>query len=104
MDPASWPPEAQILTINAAAVAVAYFGIYPSVRDLTMTKLSWMDLAVSALVLAAAGLLFAGTGTRFSAILLETNWWVFSILTYAAIEIPAGLWLMRRRDLLPPED
>lgn len=88
MDPASWPPELQVLAINAGCVAVAYLGLYPSLRRPTLGAVMATDAAVSAAALVAAGLLFAGSGIGFSLILAEAPWWAFSVLTMTAIEAP----------------
>lgn len=97
----SIPPEAQLLIINAVILAVAYLGIYPSIRNLTTGKLMAADLVLSSLSLLVAGALFWGTGAEFSLLLFSTNWFVFAFLTMFLMELPLGWWFARRRGLNP---
>ena len=95
----SLPPEAQLLIINAAILAVAYLGIYPSIRNLTTGRLMAADLVLTGLLLVVAGALFWGTGVEFSMLLFSTNWFVFALLTMFLMELPLGWWFARRRGL-----
>ena len=97
----SLPPEAQLLIINAAILAVAYLGIYPSIRNLTTGRLMAADLVLTGLLLVVAGALFWGTGVEFSMLLFSTNWFVFALLTMFLMELPLGWWFARRRGLNP---
>lgn len=92
-------PELKILTINAAILLVAYLGIYPSQRPRRVAEMIPTDLVLSVLALGVAGLLFWGSGVRFSLIFVEVNWFWFSLLTITAMEIPLLLWFMRRYDV-----
>ena len=57
------------------------------------------DLVLTLLVLITAGALFAGSGTRFSLILLDTNWLGFTLLTSMAMELPLFLWFCKKHDI-----
>ena len=93
------PPEAQVLILNAAVLGVAYFGIYPSMRQKTLGAMMRNDVILSLLVLGTAGALFAGTGTRFSMVFFDTNWAVFTLVTSALIEVPLFLRFCRKHDI-----
>lgn len=95
------PPELQILILNATALGVAYFGLYPGFSDKTLGRLIAADLGVTAMVMIAAGALFAGTGTRFSLIFFSTNWAVFTFLTMLVMEWPLFLRFCRRWGIDP---
>lgn len=102
-------PELQILAINATGLAVAYLLIYPALGPLTntrATKLRLMkaDAGVMAVLLAASGALFWGSGISFSLLLVETNWFWFALVTVVAMEIPVYLWFARRHGLSPDLD
>lgn len=97
----SLPPEAQILILNALILAVAYFGIYPSMRNLTRRRIMAADLLLTGLSLLVAGALFWGTGVEFSLLLFSTNWLVFTVLTMFLMELPLGWWFARRHGLNP---
>lgn len=84
-------PEVQILILNAVIAAVAYFGIYPGLAHKTLNRIMLVDTVLTVLALTVAGALFWGTGVRFSLILFDTNWAVFSVLTLWLIETPLFL-------------
>ena len=92
-------PEAKILILNVAVLAVAYLGMYPAMRGKTLPGRPRNALALTLLVLITAGALFAGTGTRFSLILLDTNWFGFTLLTSMAMELPLFLWFCKKHDI-----
>jgi hypothetical protein len=98
------PPELKILILNAAALAVAYLGIYPSMPRITLPRLLRQDLALSVLLLVVVGLMFAGSGTRFSLLLFETNWWVFTLLTAGLMEWPLFMRFCKRHGIDPFSD
>lgn len=89
-------PEAKILILNAASLAVAWFGIFPSLREKTLIALARADSLVFVAVLAAVAGLFAGRGIGFSLVLFETNWFVFWLVTYLLMELPLMLWFCKR--------
>ena len=57
------------------------------------------DLVLTLLVLITAGALFAGSGTRFSLILFDTNWFGFTLLSSMAMEMPLFLWFCKKHDI-----
>ncbi|XOY56065.1 MAG: hypothetical protein ACMUJK_15270 [Rhodobacterales bacterium] len=59
-------PEMQILILNAAILAVAYLGIFPSLRDKTLARIMTVDLVVSVLAVGVAGALFWGAACRLT--------------------------------------
>ena len=89
-------PEIQILILNAVVLGVAYFGLYPGFHEKTLWRLMAADLVITAAVLLTAGALFVGTGTRFSLLFVSTNWFVFTLLTLLAMEMPLFLRFCRR--------
>lgn len=95
----SLSPELQVLTINATILAVAYLGIYPTLREITLRKLMLVDLVLSALSFLVVGALFWGTGTRFSMLLFQTNWAVFVIVSMMVMEYPLMRRLLRKHGL-----
>lgn len=95
------PPELQLLTINATILAVAYGGIYPTLRPVTLRKMIVIDLVLSVLALIVAGALFWDSGVRFSLLLFSTNWAVFGIVTMMVMEYPLFSWFARKHGLSP---
>ena len=92
-------PEGQATVTVIACLAVAYFILYPSLRPRNVVQMSVYDLGVTALILLINGILFAGSGIRFSLWLFDTNWIVFSIVITLIIETPLMLWYMRRNGI-----
>ncbi|MFB2530675.1 hypothetical protein ACEYYB_05695 [Paracoccus sp. p4-l81] len=93
------PPEAQIAILNATALGVAWLGIYPTLRPLTMTRLMRADLIVtSATFLAAAGL-FHDTGTRFWLPGTQVGWFGFWLVSALTIEMVLALLVLPRLPL-----
>lgn len=92
-------PEFQLLIINAVIVVIAYFGIYPSLHDLTLNKMAANDIVLTSLSLLVAGGLFWGTEQAFALVLFSTNWFWFSFLTMFFMEIPLCIWFCRRNGI-----
>ena len=92
-------PELKILIINAVFMAFAYLWAYPAIAQKTVPAIMARDTAISFAALLVAGLLFWGTETRFSLILFQTNWLVFSVVTLMLMELPFFAWFMRKYDL-----
>jgi len=84
-------PEAQILILVGIILALAYLGIFPTLREKTLNRLMAIDLALSVLAVSIAGAWFWGTGVPFTLLLYETNWAIFTVVSYGVIEIPLFL-------------
>lgn len=96
-------PEFQILILNATVLAVAYFGIYPTLRAPTVGRVLLADAVISAAALVVAGALFAGSGQRFWTPIGDTNWAVFWLVTMVLLEMPLFT-RFARRCRFPPFD
>lgn len=92
-------PEWTLIAINAIFLGFAYFWVYPSLETITFPAILWRDTVITCAALLVAGLLYYGTGTRFSLLVFDTNWAVFSVLTLALMEAPAFAWFARKHDL-----
>ena len=92
-------PELQLLIINAVIATIAYGGIYPSLRRKTLNTVMAADTVVSVVALATAGALYWGSGVEFSLILFDVNWFVFSLFTLMAMEIPLFLYFARKHNI-----
>lgn len=92
-------PELQILTINGVIAAIAYGGIYPSMQKKTLNTIMMADTVVSAIALLTAAGLFWSSGDRFSLIFFDVNWFVFSLFTLMAMEIPLFLQFAKKHDI-----
>ncbi|MEM8823191.1 MAG: hypothetical protein AAGF30_06240 [Pseudomonadota bacterium] len=92
-------PEATLLAVNAAFLAFAYLWVYPGLPNKRIGILLRYDLIISAAALLVAGLLYGGDGLSFSLIFFDAPWWLFTILTFAAMEVPAWEWFRRRHGI-----
>ncbi|MEL6642027.1 MAG: hypothetical protein AAFP98_12085 [Pseudomonadota bacterium] len=91
--------ELQILVINCVLLAYAYLWAYPALTEKKLSVIMTRDMAISAAALLIAGALFYGSGVRFSLIIFETNWLVFSILTLFILETPLFFWFAKKHNL-----
>jgi len=96
-------PELQILLINAVCLGAAYLFLLPGLEHKTLKVLALCDLAVSVLALGTAGALFWGSGTAFRLLVVDVNWLVFALVTFAAMEVPLFLRFMRKHGIGPPQ-
>ena len=92
-------PELQILILNMVILGVAYLGIYPSLQEKTLNKIMLIDLVLTGLALLVAGGWFMGSGTGFSLILFQTNWWIFTLATLFVMEVPVFLWFAKKHGI-----
>lgn len=80
-------------------IAVAYLFVYPKFCGSDGKKIANNDLAASGIVLVVAGSIFWGSDEQFSLLLFSVNWFWFTLITYAAIEIPVLLWYFKKHDV-----
>lgn len=89
-----------VFTVLVTLVA-AYFWIYPTYAGSDVVKMAWLDLAVGAAPLAVAAVLFWEPNPRFSLVFFETNWFLFTLITYAILELPLFVLYVKARGLWP---
>ena len=92
-------PFLTIIALNAFVHGLAYFVLHPRLSGRDTGRMMWLDLALVTVTLAIGWFLFHGEGHRFSLILFDTNWVVFTIVTGFAIEIPLLLHYMARQGM-----
>jgi hypothetical protein len=88
-------PETTILLLNAGVIALAYALIYPRFAGANITKLAWYDVAVSLIPLGIAWFWYADSGYAFNMVLFETNWFLFTAITYFVLEMPMSIGYLR---------
>jgi len=84
-------PETQLLILVGLILAVAYLGIFPTLEDKSLNKIMVIDIGLTILALIVAGAWFWGSGVSFTLLFVETNWFIFTLLSYALIEVPLFL-------------
>lgn len=91
--------EISILLVNLVALAIAYLYIYPRFADNDVKKLAWLDTAVGSTVLLILAPFYWNSPNDFTLFVVDFNWWVFSILVYALIELPLFFLYVKARGL-----
>lgn len=80
--------ELLVILLNAIIVAASYYLLYPKVAGSNINKITFYDCLTSAVALFLVGSKFWGTGQIFNLLGFELNWFWFTLITYAIIEIP----------------
>lgn len=88
-------PETTILVINTIIIVIAYTRIYPRYAKSDMGKLVVYDLLLTVVPLAIAWWLYANSGHQFNLIVTQTNWFIFTLVTYFIVEMPMTIGYMR---------
>ena len=99
-------PELRVILLILVVLAAAYGVVYPRYVKGSLRRLLTCDLIWTVALLCVVGLAYAGTGTRFSMLVVSTNWFVFTLVMAALIEIPVSLRYCRAWgiDLFGPPD
>lgn len=90
-------PEQTVLLLNVIVVFLGYFVIYPRVAGNNFTKITGHDIIATGIVLMTSAFIYYGSGIEFNLLITQVNWFWFTLLTYAAIEIPVLLWYMKKQ-------
>ncbi len=93
--------ELLVVFFVLVTLVAAYFWIYPTFAGRDVVKMAWLDLAVGALPLGIAGILFWESNPRFSMVFFETNWFLFTLITYTILELPLFALYVKARGLWP---
>ncbi|MEM7643446.1 MAG: hypothetical protein AAF366_13080 [Pseudomonadota bacterium] len=92
-------PELTLLIVNAVFLGFAYLWVYPGLPSKRLGILARYDLAIGGAALLVAGLLFAGRDLPFRLIFVDMPWWLYSVLTFSLLELPAWEWFRRRHGI-----
>lgn len=92
-------PELTLLIVNAVLLAYAYLWAYPALKEKTWRVIMVRDLGISFAALTVAGLLYWGSGVRFSLVLFQSNWLAFSFVSLMIMETPLFIWFAKKYDL-----
>lgn len=93
--------ELLVVFFVLVTLVAAYFWIYPTYAGSDVVKMAWLDLAVGAVPLAVTGVLFWESNPRFSLVFFETNWFLFTLITYTVLELPLFALYVKARGLWP---
>ena len=83
--------ELLVVVLNLVIVLVAYFSVYPKVAEDSFYRIAFYDIFASGLAIVIVGAKYWGTGQEFSVVFGQVNWFWFTFITYALIELPVML-------------
>lgn len=91
--------EALVVLLNLIIIGASYYLLYPKVAGNDFNKIAFYDLFSSGLALLLVGSKFWGTGQVFNLIGFELNWFWFTLVTYAVIEIPISVRYLKKHNV-----
>lgn len=96
-------PEQTVLLLNVIVVFLGYFVIYPRVAGNDFAKITSHDIIATGIALMTSASIYYGAGIEFNLLITRVNWFWFTLLTFAAIEIPVLLWYMKKHNVEFPK-
>jgi hypothetical protein len=91
--------EMILLLVVVTVIALGYGFIYPRYAGNSLTKVAIQDLFASATTLLIAGNLYYASGVQFSWLIVEVNWFWFTLLSYLVIEIPVCIAYAKKHNM-----
>ena len=91
--------ELSILVPVLIVVAGSYLSIFPKIAGNSIDKIAIYDIGFYIFALILSGNKYWGTAIDFNLILFETNWFWFTIITYAVFETPFLIWYIKRHNV-----
>jgi len=91
--------EFSILLVNLSALLIAYLFVYPKFAGNDVQRMAWLDVAVGAFVLVLLAPFNWNSPNDYSFFVFELNWWIFTIVTYALLELPLFFFYVKARGL-----
>jgi uncharacterized membrane protein len=93
-------PEALVIILNLTVILIAYIGVFPRFAGSDLQRIAINDLLASAVCLLVSASLFWNVGRHFNALLFNTNWFWFTLLSYMLMETPFMYVYLKKRGLL----
>jgi hypothetical protein len=91
--------ELIVLFYILANFALAYFWIYPRYAGDNVRKMAWLDIALSAIPLGISAALFWQSDPVFRLVFFDTNWFFYTVLLMAVLELPLFYIYLKARGL-----
>ncbi|WP_231731455.1 hypothetical protein [Colwellia sp. TT2012] len=76
-------------------ILIAYVSVYPKLAGKNLNKVALFDCVASGLALVIVASKYWGTSVEFDFLMVELNWFWFTLLSYSVIEIPVALWYFK---------
>lgn len=83
--------EVSIWLLNAVIIILAFTAVYPKIAGNNLHKVALLDCITTSLALIIVANKYWSSGTLFTLLILELNWFWFTLITYSVIEIPIAL-------------
>ncbi len=87
--------ELSIILLNSVIIVMAYAWVYPKIAGKNINKVALFDCVASGLALIIVANKYWNTSASFDFLMLELNWFWFTLISYSVIEIPVVLWYFR---------
>ena len=91
--------ELSIISPVLVVVAGGYLSIFPKIAGNNFDKIALCSLVCWIFIFVLVGRNYWGTGYEFSLFLFSTNWFWFTVIVYAVIEIPFFIWYCKKNDV-----
>jgi hypothetical protein len=91
--------ELIVIFVIIVTLAIGYLLVYPKVAGNDVRKMVWLDVALTLIPFIISALLFWQSDPAFSLIFFSTNWFFFTLVTLAIIEIPVLILYLKARGL-----
>ena len=88
--------ELSIILLNLVIILVAYLSVYPKLAGNSFNKISFYDLFTSGFAFFVVGSQYWGSERLFNLFIIDVNWFWFTLVTFAIIEIPVLLWYIKK--------
>jgi len=89
-------PEVFIMVLTLIIILIAYVFVYPRTAKSDAVKVAMYDIGASTLTLTIAGLIFWNSGVAFSLYFIDVNWFLFTLVCYAFLELPFMFWYFKK--------
>ena len=91
--------ELNMIFVILVTLAVSYLWVYPTFAGNDIKRLQIYDIGLTAIPISIAGTFFWVSDPPFSLIFFETNWFVFTLVSYLVLELPVFFWYLKARGL-----
>jgi len=90
------PAELLVVLLNLAILLMCYLHVFPRVAGNSLGKLALASASAIAFALVIVGWKYMGLGYPFLLFGGSLNWFWYTLITYALMEIPIAIWYLKR--------
>lgn len=93
------PAELMVILLCVVVVIGAYTHVFPKVAGGNVTRYIISDIIASVFTLTCVGYKYWGTGHDFFLLGIPLNWFWYTLIIYAILEIPIALWYCQKHGI-----